>query len=307
MQTQTLLVAIVCLLAAGLATLVWIARRLYRRRRNTEYLEHLEQLARQDELATLGMLAASVGHEIRNVISVIKMRLYLARQQSDEVVADEIEGAVESITRLEELSEHLSTFTDDEEETSPKFGLQEAVEGAIETVEPKMNGEVEMQVDVAEELELEGCRGTFNQVLVNLVLNAYDAVRGVDEPRIVVRAEEFDEGAVRVVVCDNGPGLDEEGLDRIFEPFYTTKGDDREGGSGVGLWLCRQLLREQGGTIRAENRADGGARFVVEFPARPLEEPETDSEADDEIESVQEQRAEESDVEGGEAPEVRAG
>lgn len=307
MDTQTLLAVIACLFAAGLAVLGWIAGRLYRRRRNTQYLEHVEQLARQDELATLGLLAASVGHEIRNVISVIKMRLYLARQQSDEVVADEIDGAVESITRLEELSEHLSTFTDADEQTSDQFALEEAIEGAIEVVEPKMNGDVDLQVHIDEELQLEGARGTFNQVLVNLVLNAYDAVRGSEEPRIVVRAEWFDEGAVRVAVCDNGPGLDEEELDRIYEPFYTTKDGNHQGGSGVGLWLCKQLLREQDGAIRAENRAEGGARFVVEFPAGPSEKIEKASGSDEEVEPVQEQLAEESDVEVGEAPEVRAG
>ncbi len=266
MQIRGLLIVAIVLLAVVLGVIVWmVVSRRRHRREHYEFFEYVEELAHQDKLATLGLLAASIGHEINNVISVVKMRLYLARQQADEEVADEIEGAVEAITRLEELSEHLSMYVEEEGDEGEGFGLGEAIEGALDVVEPKIRSGLELEVDIEAEPEVVGCRGSFIQVVVNLLLNAYDAVEGVEEARIGLWAERRGDRAV-VTVIDNGPGIEVDRLEAIFEPFFTTKEGDREGGSGIGLWLCRQIVQREGGEIRAENREEGGARFVVVVP-----------------------------------------
>ena len=227
-------------------------------------LAHLEALARQDQLATLGLLAASVGHEIRNVISVVKMRLYLARQQIDGEVADELKSVSESITRLEDLAEQLSPYPDTEDRPREGFPLREAIDGALEVVEPKTDAELDLEVAIEANPDLPGESSTFTQVLVNLLLNACDAVQASDDPHIVIRVERDDDRAV-VVVEDNGDGLPMQPRERLFEPFFSTKGENCEGGTGIGLWLCRKLVQQRDGTIRAENHEDG-ARFTIEVP-----------------------------------------
>ena len=227
-------------------------------------LADLEALTRQDKLATLGLLAASVGHEIRNVISVVKMRLYLARQQVGGGVADELKSTSESITRLEDLAEQLSPYPDTDDRPREGFPLRKAIEGALEVVEPKTDTELELEVTIEANPDLPGESSTFTQVLVNLLLNACDAVQDCDDPHIVIRVEREGDRAI-VVVEDNGDGLPMQPRERLFEPFFSTKGEACEGGTGIGLWLCRKLIQQRDGTIRAENH-DTGARFTVEVP-----------------------------------------
>jgi two-component system sensor histidine kinase PhcS len=104
------------------------------------------------------------------------------------------------------------------------------------------------------------------QVLLNLLLNAADAIEDakVRDGRVAVRAEV--EGAqVRVVVEDNGPGIAEENLPMLFTSFFTTKAPGK--GTGLGLALCREYVSRAGGSLQAENRPEGGARFVLRVPA----------------------------------------
>src|SRR5205814_6472137 len=101
------------------------------------------------------------------------------------------------------------------------------------------------------------------QLLFNLLINARDA----SEPagRVFVSVERAGEGAARLVVADEGRGIERRDLVKIFEPFHT----DKTQGLGIGLFLCERIAEQHGGTIRAESEGKGrGARFVVEFPTR---------------------------------------
>ncbi|HYO68137.1 MAG TPA: ATP-binding protein, partial [Archangium sp.] len=105
------------------------------------------------------------------------------------------------------------------------------------------------------------------QVLLNLLVNAADAVEDAEPARraaITVRARQV-EGGVRVEVEDNGPGIPQEVLARLFEPFFTTKPPGK--GTGLGLALCREYVSRVEGSLHAENRPEGGARFVLWLPA----------------------------------------
>ena len=110
-----------------------------------------------------------------------------------------------------------------------------------------------------------GDRIQLQQVLLNIVLNAVDAMKllAPDSRHLTVRTKR-DEGSVRVAVSDCGPGIDADEIQRIFEPFYTTKRD----GLGMGLPICRSIVESHGGRLWAENNPDGGATFYFTVPVQ---------------------------------------
>jgi signal transduction histidine kinase len=112
-----------------------------------------------------------------------------------------------------------------------------------------------------ETLELTADPDLMEQVMINLLLNAVNAVNGMDTPRIVLSAVLGGEGNVVISVEDNGVGIEEEALEKIFIPFFTTK----KQGSGIGLSLSRQILRLHHATIRAQSKPDEGAVFTLRF------------------------------------------
>jgi signal transduction histidine kinase len=109
-----------------------------------------------------------------------------------------------------------------------------------------------------------GDRIQLQQVVLNLVLNAVDAMAGLapEFRKVIVRTEREDDREARVAVRDFGTGLDEQSLHRIFEPFYTTKPE----GLGMGLAICRSIVEAHGGRLRAANNHDRGATFTFTIP-----------------------------------------
>ena len=100
------------------------------------------------------------------------------------------------------------------------------------------------------------------QIVFNLVRNAMEALEQTASPRAITIASAFDGDIVHVDVLDNGPGFSPDALERVFEPFFTTRPD----GMGLGLAICVRLVERYGGTLTAENRSDGGARLRVSMP-----------------------------------------
>ena len=108
-----------------------------------------------------------------------------------------------------------------------------------------------------------GNEGQIHQIVVNLVDNAIDAVRGALSPRVDIRAGVVG-SEIEIHVSDNGAGIDEAAFDKLFEPFFTTKTVGE--GTGLGLWISYSIAREHGGSIAAANRPEGGALFTVRLP-----------------------------------------
>jgi C4-dicarboxylate-specific signal transduction histidine kinase len=124
---------------------------------------------------------------------------------------------------------------------------------------------VKLVVEVPGEAVVRAEPRRLGQVLLNLLLNAADAIEDakLQDGRVAVRVEVVGE-RVRVMVEDNGPGIQAENLSRLFTTFFTTKAPGK--GTGLGLALSRQYVESFGGTLHAENRPEGGARFTVELP-----------------------------------------
>jgi signal transduction histidine kinase len=146
--------------------------------------------------------------------------------------------------------------------------LSAVVASALRIAAIEIHAHVEIEVHFEEGVIALAHGARVVQIVLNLVLNAAQAVdpTGAREGRIVVRSFVQRDRAC-IDVADTGPGVPAEIAERIFEPFYTTRAD--EGGTGIGLWLSRSMVEEDGGKLWFENQPQGGARFVVELPSYP--------------------------------------
>jgi signal transduction histidine kinase len=274
---------ILIVLLVGLAVLVAI-----KWREHHENLARVRALAHQDKLATLGMLAATTAHEIRNAITVANLQLSVAADNADEDNLEHLRSASAAVDRLATLAENLSGYAGKADPEPRRFDLGEAAAEALDIVRPKLHHRARIHLETGSSLEVIGTKGALTQAVVNLVLNAYDAASEQSDPEVDVRVERQDQRAV-LSVTDNGPGIDEQLLDKIFEPFFTTKSDGHEGGTGIGLWLCRQIAAQHDGEIRAQNTESGGAMFTISIPIasdEPVDDLADEAQAADEAPAV---------------------
>lgn len=229
-----------------------------------------QSLVRGEKLATVGRLAAGVAHEIGNPLAAILGLVELMR--SGDLPADEqqeflarIQGETERIHGIirELLDYSRSDVTDDGPQQSAD--VAQVVRDALGLVAPQRKARgVEVDVELGDDLpRVVGAETRLTQVVLNLVLNAVDAIEG--EGRVKVSAVAHGDDGVRVSVTDDGPGIDAEILAHIFEPFTTSKAVGQ--GTGLGLAVCHSLVESMGGTIEATNCEGGGARFDVTLRA----------------------------------------
>ncbi len=213
-----------------------------------------------ERLATIGQVAASIGHDLRNPLAVMQTSLQLLERR--------IESTPRARRHVTRISNQISLCTmiisdllELARDRPPELRLTRMEElvseaaGAVPRTERvrlylQLPGDIpEMAVD----------SGQVRQLVVNLVLNAVQAVG--PEGQVHVRVWTTD-STIRIEVEDDGPGLPEEVVQRLFEPMFTT----RSGGTGLGLVVCRRVVENHAGRIRASNRTSGGAKFVVEIP-----------------------------------------
>jgi two-component system sensor kinase FixL len=157
-------------------------------------------------------------------------------------------------------------------ETQLEFVAVAVSEVIAEVVELVRNDAAVEHVEIAVDVDpglppAHGDRVQLQQVLLNLLLNAVDAMRGVPcRPRVVAVHARRRESVIEVAVRDRGSGMAADAVQRVFEPFYTTKGE----GLGMGLSICRSIVQAHGGRLWAENNLQGGATFYFTLPVRPL-------------------------------------
>ena len=196
-------------------------------------------------------------HEIMNTLTPITSLAQTTTALLDNPDAkDDVRKAVETIARRSEaLTEFVLRYRELLKVPQPVLG-RVSVSDALHGIETLMSGQLEgvqVAVDVSpESLEVSADASLLDQVLVNLARNSLDAIKGVSKPRLELNGR-LSFGRVLISVGDNGPGIDDETIDQIFVPFFTTK---REG-SGIGLSLSRQIMTAHGGEIAVESGTDG--------------------------------------------------
>jgi two-component system, NtrC family, sensor histidine kinase HydH len=221
---------------------------------------YIARVKDSERLATIGQVTASIGHELRNPLAVMQTSVHMLsrRMPEDERTARHLRRLDDQIALCNTIiSDLLELARDRAPERSPTDLAAVVHEAALSV--PR-GPEVALDLHVAADLPTVAVDpGQFRQLVINLVLNATQALDGAG--KIAVRLS-ADEHSLVLSVEDNGPGIAPEAHDRLFEPLFTT----RSNGTGLGLALCRRITEKHSGSIAAGNHPSGGAAFVVRVP-----------------------------------------
>lgn len=245
-------------------------------RDNTEVRRSQQQLTQSAKMATLGEMATGLAHEINQPLNVMRMAIanVLKRLSSGEVQIDYLTEKLQRIDaqvhRAARVVDHMRVFGRRSEIEQQPFDPAQAVEGTLSLLSEGLRGKgVEMRITPADfVVQVKGYTDQLEQVLINLMVNARDALMSKREkepqlrPWIAVHCE-HDSRHVRIWVEDNGGGIDPRLLERIFEPFFTTKPIGV--GTGLGLSVSYGIVENMGGRLSVTNGKEG-ARFCVELP-----------------------------------------
>ena len=224
-----------------------------------------EQMHQRDRLASLGLLAAGVAHEVNTPLTGISSytQMLLEELGPDDPRRDTLEKIEAQSRRASRIANSLLNLARPERATFEALSINDAVREVLKLFEPQIRDEgIALDALLADDLpQVRGHRGKLQQVLLNLLSNARDAVEGGG--RIAVRTVAAGERVV-LEVEDDGVGIAEEDLARIFDPFFTTKG--RGKGTGLGLSISYGIVREHEGVMTVESTPGEFTRFRVELP-----------------------------------------
>ena len=240
------------------------------------------RLLETERTYALGVVAAGVAHELRNPLAAMSMNLELARMRLDAMnrslaggesvdpshlvslanALEKLEGAADNAKKIAEGLE-LSNRRRDLELTAD---LSEILDLTLQFMRAALLKRARLQVDTDPVPVVQGSPQELGQVLINLLVNAMQAVpdRAASDNLVGVRLAPASElGWVELQVYDNGEGIPEEVLGRVFDPFFTTKS---QGGTGLGLAISKKIVEQSGGTITAESETGNGTSFTVRLP-----------------------------------------
>lgn len=238
-----------------------------------------EQLRHADRLSTVGRVASGIAHELGTPLNVVSGRAAMIESETEpEEMVQHAQIIGRQSKRMADIIRELLDFSRRHRSRRTEASLRQVLEEATTLIEPIAEGRgVEIEMDLHEPglaVSLDVNRTL--QVLTNLMMNAVQAMpeggplvlrtetKHVEEPRND-HAEEGDFLAIGIV--DRGTGISEKERERIFQPFFTTKGVGR--GTGLGLYVCQGIVREQGGWIDVESELGRGSTFTVWLPAHP--------------------------------------
>ena len=226
----------------------------------------MEQVHR---LATLGTLAASIAHEINNILTPVLGYAQLAKSEPGDVdlQAKALDRAIVGVEAASAIAEAMLGFARPGEQDEPAR-ISDVLEAALTCLarKPEKDG-VRLHTDVDPSLAVQMRPVSLQQVLINLLLNAFTALSG-KRGEVYVSAVAIEPATLQITIADTGPGIPTEIERTLFEPFVTTdRSDGPRKGSGLGLAVCRQLVQAAGGTITVQTKLGQGTAFTLHLPA----------------------------------------
>jgi PAS domain S-box-containing protein len=247
---------------------------LTERKRAEESLHRMQmELAHANRVATMGQLTASITHEIKQPVTATvtnasaALRWLEARPPNLEEARQALGSIVETGLRAGDIVDRIRALIQKAPPRKDRVDLNAAIREVIQLThgEAMKNG-VSVQAQLADGLPLiDGDRVQLQQLVLNLILNAFEAMSGASEGArdLLVSTGKAQSGGVLVAVMDSGPGLGSANLERLFDAFYTTK----PGGLGMGLSICRSIIDAHGGRLWASAKVPHGAIFQFVLPA----------------------------------------
>jgi len=245
-----------------------------------EQLKETEtQLVQTEKLASLGRMSAGIIHEINNPLNFATTGLftlrnkakYLSPEQQEEY-REILKDVEEGIKRVKNIVSDLRSFSHPGNEGLDQVEVAEIVTSALRFLSGECKDKVQIEQDIQEHQTIWANKNKLIQVLVNLVQNSVDAMKGktFDNEKPTIRIEgRVENGLSLLRVRDNGTGIDSQHLDKIFDPFYTTK--DVGEGMGLGLSICYRIVQECDGRIAVKTEPGKYCEFTLEFPAKGKE------------------------------------
>jgi PAS domain S-box-containing protein len=239
----------------------------------TDRKQAQEALIRNEKLASVGRMAASIAHEINNPLAAVMNTLYLAKNSEGTTasVREYLDIADEELKRVSHITRQALGFYR-ESSVPAEVSVSAILDSAVDVLQSRIKAKgakIEKQYD--KDLQITAVGGELRQVFSNLLLNSIEAVgeNGVIKLRAGrSRITGDGDAGVRITVADNGKGIEPSLRSRVFEPLFTTKDAT---GTGLGLWVTKQIVEKHGGSIRFRSRAVGkstGTVFSVVIPAK---------------------------------------
>lgn len=223
-------------------------------------------MIQQEKMAAMGQMAAGVTHEIANPLASMDGLLQLLQRKPDRIRPEAVQTLREQIERINQIIQQMKTFAHPADMQQQTADLNEVVEQSIHIL--RFDARLKsVQIDrqyAADAGSLTFLPQALQQVLVNLIVNAFDAMAQTEKPQLTIRTARQEEWCV-IEVTDNGTGIAPQNMGRLFEPFFTTKPVGK--GTGLGLSISYSLVHKQGGSISVRSQEGAGTSFTIRLPA----------------------------------------
>jgi two-component system NtrC family sensor kinase len=250
----------------------------------TDRMQLEAQLTQSEKLSSIGLLAAGVAHEVNTPLAVISSytQMLTKHMRDNERVAPVLEKITQQTFRASEIVNGLLNFSRTTGAEFTSIDLNQVLTDSLTLLEHQFKTvQIRLETNLDPMLKkIHGNQGKLQQVVLNLLLNAKDAMLGTPNPTLKITTCEAG-GRVVVRIQDSGAGIDRDHLHRIYDPFFTTKTKPQEGGhkgTGLGLAVSYGIIQEHAGKIHVESEPGKGTTFELEFPIagiRPIVSPGT--------------------------------
>ncbi|MFA6163544.1 MAG: ATP-binding protein, partial [Methylobacter sp.] len=232
----------------------------------TKLQENQEHMLQMEKLSALGTLVGGVAHEINNpLMGVMNFVEFAAGRSTDEKSKEILDQALQQIHRIKKIVSNMLLFVHTRPTPSGNCQIMEVIRQTLLLLEGELSKDsIAVEIDAADDLPAIHCSAdSLQQILVNLIINARDALADSKQPQIKINIRLM-EGMLELSVTDNGPGIPHDVQTKIFDPFFTTKPPGK--GTGLGLSVIRRLVQDVGGNIQVESLYGHGCCMRLRFP-----------------------------------------
>jgi two-component system NtrC family sensor kinase len=228
-------------------------------------------IIRAEKLTSLGTMLAGIAHEINNPLSNISTSAEILSEEINtidtEFIKELINQIVKETDRARDIVRSVLEFTRDREFRKKEENLLNLVSETMRFVRSDIPSYITLTIDIPETLTVRVDKQTIQHAILNLIKNSIDAIpdRGAEE-RIIIRAEDNEQNGIRIHITDTGMGIPETIIERIFDPFYSTKDIGR--GTGLGLFITYNIIEQHGGTLHVRSKLGEGSTFTITLPSK---------------------------------------